>query len=163
MLPRGFPPLNRKVKLPPPETELAGCIWLARLVAKLRVHADGALPFSYPVGLGSRVGIDGYFLRHFQLTLPGILAAVRRFAADEDVEHWFLRQPSASAECIRDWSQFAVMLGAPGHPGHRTLHLVKWFLCSKVARRPLVSIFEAIRLDEFAEDNASSQSARTKR
>ncbi len=59
------PTLVSAMKLPHPEDKLAGCVWLPRLAAKVRVHLAGGMPLSYRVAVGSRIGVDGYFLRHF--------------------------------------------------------------------------------------------------
>mgnify|MGYP001243124770 CR=1 FL=1 len=134
--------------LPHPEAKLAGCIWLPRLAAKIRVHLAGGLPRSYRVALGSRVGVDGYFLRHFQLSMAQVIAAVRGAPDDEALAAWFLKQPGATAEAIANWNAQAVKLGAVGQPAYWTLCVVKWFFYPKSRFRPIESIFEAIAEDE---------------
>lgn len=140
------------MKLPHPKAQLAGCVWLPRLVAKIRVFLSGKLPVSYRVAFGSRVGVDGYFLRHFRLTMPQVMAAVRRASTDDEVATWFLRRPSVTPHSITDWNAFALKLGAAGQPGHLTLQIVKWFLYPKSRFGAVGSIFEAIAIDECLEE-----------
>lgn len=136
------------MQLPHPLASLAGCCWLPRFAAKTRVHLRDGLPLSYRLALGSRIGVDGYFLRHFGLTLPQIITAVRRARDDEALAVWFVARPGVNAATIAAWNSLAPRLGAPGHRGRLTLHLVRWFFYPRVAWRPLRSIFHAIELDE---------------
>jgi len=146
------------MKLPHPKGQLAGCVWLPRLIAKIRIFLSGELPASYRVAFGSRSGVDGYFLRHFRLTMPQVVAAVRRASTDDDVAKWFLRCPSVTAHSIAAWNALALKLGSAGHPGGLTLKIVKWFLYPKSRFRTPGSIFEAIAIDEsLAEPKQSSQ------
>jgi hypothetical protein len=53
------------MKLQRPQDELAGCCWLARITDKVRGSQQGDFPLLYRLSLGSPIGIDGFFLRHF--------------------------------------------------------------------------------------------------
>ena len=57
------------MRLPRPQDQLAGCVWFPRFAEKARRFLARQLPFTYRVAFGSRLGIDGAFLRHFGLTL----------------------------------------------------------------------------------------------
>src|SRR5262245_25806556 len=127
-----------------PQDQLAGCVWLPRFADKARLSLDRQLPFSYQLAFGSRFGIDGYFLRHFGLTIDRFLDAVGQSADNTALTRWFLALPGASPPRIAEWNRFATLLGAKGHPGYLTRHLAKWLLYPKSVSSPVESIFEAI-------------------
>ena len=106
------------------------------------------MPRSYRVAFGSRVGIDGYFLRHFRLSLVQLLVAVKKSRSDDELIKWFLGQPHVNEKSIADWNLSAPKIGSRGFSGYVTLHLVKWVLYPKSIGRPVGSIFEAIIQDE---------------
>jgi len=134
--------------LPRPQDQLAGCVWLPRFADKARLFLVHQLPFIYRVAFGSRLGIDGAFLRHFGLTVEQFLAAVRQSADNETLAQWFLSFPAASPERIAEWNRRAASLGAKGHPGYLTRHLIKWVFYPKSVVDPVDSLFEAIEQDE---------------
>jgi len=134
--------------LPRPQDQLAGCVWLPRFAEKARRFLAQQLPFTYRVAFGSRLGIDGAFLRHFGLTVEQFLAAVRQSADNEALAKWFLSLPAASPERIAEWNRRASSLGAKGHPGYFTRHLIKWVFYPKSVVTPVDSLFEAIEQDE---------------
>ncbi|MCC6141842.1 MAG: DUF5069 domain-containing protein [Nitrospira sp.] len=136
------------MRLPRPQDQLAGCVWLPRFAEKARVFLAGRLPFIYRVAFGSQLGIDGAFLRHFNLTLPQFLAAVQTSEGNAALAEWFLSLPAASSERIVEWNRRATTLGAKGHSGYRTRHLLKWVFYPKSVGIPVNSLFEAIEQDE---------------
>lgn len=136
------------MQLPHPLTRLAGCCWLPRHIAKTRVYLRGEMPFAYRIALGSRVGVDGYFFRHFGLGKKQMLAAIRARPDDAAVAKWFLQQPGVTSERIASWNEFAPRLGVKGHPGYLTRQIVKWFLYPKSISRPVGGIFALIAQDE---------------
>lgn len=136
------------MQLPHPLTRLADCCWLPRHIAKTRVYLRGEMPFAYRIALGSRVGVDGYFFRHFALRKTRVLAAIRARPDDAAVAEWFLQQPGVTPERIAEWNRLAPLLGAKGHPGYLTRQIVKWLLYPKSISHPVESIFTAIVQDE---------------
>lgn len=136
------------MKLRGPNERLAGCCWLPRFSDKARLYLEGQLPRLYRVAFGNRFGVDGYFLRHFNLSCEKFLAGVRQAANDDDLGRWFISLPGVSHERIVDWNAAAGNLGAPGHPGYLSRQLVKWVLYPKSVRRPVRSLFDAIEQDE---------------
>ena len=136
------------MQLPHPLTRLAGCCWLARHVTKTRAYLRGELPFVYRLAFGSRVGVDGYFFRHFGLTKAQVLAAIRARHDDDAVANWFLDQPGATPERIADWNRFAPLLGTKGQPGYTTRQIVKWVFYPQSITQPVESIFDSIVQDE---------------
>ena len=131
-----------------PQDQLAGCVWLPRFADKARLARNQQLPLLYRLAFGSPFGVDGYFLRHFDLTFDQFLVAVRRSADNAALAQWFLALPSASSELIVEWNRRATVLGARGHPGYLTRHLAKWLFYPKSVWSPVGSVFEAIDQDE---------------
>lgn len=136
------------MRLPRPQEQLAGCVWLPRFAEKARLSFNQRLPLLYRLAFGSPFGVDGYFLRHFGLSIDQFLAAVRQSADSTALGRWFLALPGASPECIAEWNRRATLLGAKGHPGYLTRHLAKWLFYPKSVWSPVGSIFEAIEQDE---------------
>ena len=136
------------MQLPHPLARLADCCWLPRHVAKSRVYLRGELPFSYRIAFGSRIGVDGYFFRHFGLTKASVLAALRTRSDDAAIAQWFLQQPGVTSASIARWNRVAPLLGTKGHPGYVTRRIVVWFLYPKAITQPVESIFAAIIQDE---------------
>ncbi len=134
--------------LPHPLETLAGCCWLLRLAAKTRVYLQGEMPVTYRLAFGSRIGVDGYFFRHFQLSRPKIVAAVRAAPDDEQLARWFLARSAVTPESIAIWNKFSPHLGGKGHLGRATFLTVKWIFYPKSIIRPVGSLFEAIAQDE---------------
>lgn len=136
------------MKLRRPQERIAGCCWLPRFADKARLYLGGQLPTLYRLAFGSPLGMDGYFLRHFRLSKRRLLAGVRQSATDDDLAQWFLDLPGVNSQRIEEWNTIASNLGARGHPGYCTRHLVKWVLYPKSIRQPVRSLFEAIEQDE---------------
>lgn len=136
------------MQLPRPQDQLAGCVWLPRFAEKARRFLGQQLPFAYRAAFGSRFGIDGAFLRHFGLTVDQFLAAVRHSADNEALVKWFLALPAVTSEGIARWNRRATLLGAKGHPGYLTRHLIKWVFYPRSVMDPVNSLFEAIEQDE---------------
>ena len=131
-----------------PQDQLGGCVWLPRFADKARLSLNGQLPFVYQLAFGSRFGVDGYFLRHFGLSIDQFLAGVRQSADNAALARWFLAVPGINPARIAEWNRFATFLGAKGHPGYLTRHLAKWLFYPKSVITPVGSIFEAIDQDE---------------
>jgi hypothetical protein len=123
-------------------------MWLPRFAEKARLSFNHQLPLLYRLAFGSPVGVDGYFLRHFGLTIDQFISGVRQSADNVALAKWFRSLPGASPEHIAEWNRYATVLGAKGHPGYLTRHLAKWLFYPKSVRSPVGSIFEAIDQDE---------------
>ena len=136
------------MKLRRPQEKLAGCCWLARLVDKVRASQQGDFPILYRLSLGSPIGIDGYFLRHFGLAFRQFRNAVMDTKNDENLAQWFLNQPGIDTSIIAKWNAYGPKLGTPGYPAARLRHLIKWFAYPKSIRQPVNSLFEMIEQDE---------------
>jgi len=136
------------MKLGRPQDELAGCCWLARIVDKVRVSQQGDFPLLYRLSLGSPIGIDGFFLRHFKIAFRQFREAVLQTRNDENLAQWFLSQPGVNAESIAKWNEYGPKLGTPGYPGSLLRHVAKWFVYPKAIKHPVNSLFEMIEQDE---------------
>ena len=136
------------IRLRRPQEQLAGCCWLPRFADKARFYRNGRLPFLYRLAFESRLGVDGYFLRHFGLSSCDFLAGVVRAADDTALAQWFASLPEVTPQRIADWNALATTLGARGYPGFVTRHAVKWLLYPKSVRQPVNTLFDAIDQDE---------------
>ena len=139
---------GQELKLRRPQDQLAECCWLPRLADKIHVAHRHQLPLLYRFALGSSLGIDGYFFRHFGLTFKVFRQAVQSTTNDEALAQWVTQQPHCTPETIHDWNRFAPQLGKRGHPGYFTRQLLKWVLMPKSVVHPVSSLFEAIEQDE---------------
>jgi hypothetical protein len=136
------------MKLRRPQDELAGCCWLARIADKVRASQQGRFPLLYRLSLGSPIGIDGYFLRHFGLSFRQFRNAVLESRNDENLARWFLNQSGVNAATIANWKEYGPKLGTPGYPGSLVLRVIKWFVYPKALKHPVNSLFEMIEQDE---------------
>jgi hypothetical protein len=127
---------------------MADCCWLPRFSDKARALLAGDLPVLYRLALGSPIGVDGHFLRHFQISRADFIRAVRASANDQALAEWFRAQPQVTAEAIATWNRDAPVLGAKGRPGRVVFLLVRWFLYPKSIRESTPSMFAAIERDE---------------
>ncbi len=131
-----------------PIDELASCCWLARMVDKVRASQHGDFPLLYRVSLGSPIGVDGYFLRHFGLSFRQFRNAVIENKNDENLAQWFLNQPGVNSSIIASWNAYGPKIGTPGYPASLLRHFIKWFVYPKSIRYPVNSLFEMIEQDE---------------
>ncbi len=137
------------IHLRKPTDTLVGCYWLPRFIDKTRLWHVGDISFFYRVAFCSRVGLDGYFLRFFQLRKTDFLAAVHDSGDDDKrICQWFTSQRAVTPERIDEWNAFAAQVGAKGHPGYWVFHTVKWALYPKAVITPVKTAFEAIAQDE---------------
>jgi hypothetical protein len=132
--------------LPAPTTTAAGCMWLPRLMAKVRAAQAGTLPPAYADVLGHPLGMDGAFLDAFGLTLDAVRTAAAR-PAEED-EAWFLGLPGVDAGRIAAWNAQAPHLGGAGRPMARQL---AWALATyrpDLDPAQVPTIFALLAIDE---------------
>ncbi len=132
-----------------PTDEITGCCWLPRFIDKVRMRDSGELSFLYRISFCSQLGLDGYFLRHFQLQQNKFLKTVQDSKGRDDlVSAWFLDQPTVTTERIAAWNALASRVGSKGYSGYWTFYLLKWVLYPKAIESPVSSLFEAIIQDE---------------
>lgn len=136
------------MKLRRPQETLADCCWLARMADKVRASRQGDFPFLYRLSLGSPIGIDGFFLRHFKISFRQFREAVLQTRNDAGLAQWFLSQPHVNPTTIGKWNEYAPKLGTPGYPGSLIRRVVPWLVYPKALKDPVNSLFEMIEQDE---------------
>jgi len=134
------------IKIPGPREQLAGCIWLARILAKARLLRSGALPPEYAARFCHPTGIDGLFLAHFGLTRDDILRLAG--SSDEEIASLFLSQ--MTPEQIGEWNRIAVNLGRAGFPMAERLPVALATTYKHLDPRGITTVFEALEADEKA-------------
>jgi hypothetical protein len=136
------------MKLPPPESPLAGCVYLPRIIAKARAFKAGVLPQEYAVRFGAPDSVDGLFLEFFGLSAKQITEAAE--LSDAAVETWFASVPFVDAQRIQQWNHTAVNLGRPGFPMAERLPVALSTKYKHVADSGSETIFEMLNADERA-------------
>jgi hypothetical protein len=136
-------------RLPKPTDQLAGCVWLPRLIAKVRRHHEGRLEGDYLLALCHPRAVDGHFLEHFGLEKEHALSAILSAANDRELEQWFTALPGVTSERITEWNEFAPKIGSAGHPGERELaFMLRRAYPDGIPAQAQRSSFEAILWDE---------------
>jgi hypothetical protein len=130
--------------LPNPSDQLAGCVWLPRILAKARRLKRGTLPPDYEARFCHAGGVDGQFLSHFGLTREDMLQAADY--TDAEAVAWFLSHHRP--ETIQKWNHIAVNLGRPGFPLAERLPVALATVYKHVDPRGITSVFEALEADE---------------
>lgn len=134
------------MKLPLPEAQLAGCVWLPRILAKARAIQAGQLPDEYAIRFGAPDGVDGQFLGFFRLTKEQIAAVAAQ--PDSAVAQWFTSLPTGSAQHIAQWNHLGLNLGRPGFPLADRLPIGSKSKYAHLAGRDIQTIFEMLKADE---------------
>jgi hypothetical protein len=132
-----------------PTARLADVCWLPRFIDKARAHLEGTLPPEYSKRFCSPKGMDGSFLRHFDLTKDAFVEAVRASnGSDIAVAKWFYAQPGVTDAKVNDWNRIAPEFGRPGQPGHEVFHWAMQNIYKESPYTGAESIFEVIEADE---------------
>ena len=140
-------PHHLLIMLPPsPYQKLANCVWLSRIIGKARLIARGQLPEEFVSRFCHPGGVDGQFLKHFQFNREQILATGRM--NDEEVEAWFLAEPSVTAETIAQWNHTAINLGRPGYPMEDRLQIGLTTIYQHLAGQGFETVFEVLCADD---------------
>jgi hypothetical protein len=93
--------------LPSPYEQTRGLFYFPRMVAKIRLHARGALPAAYHENLGD--GFDGRCVRFLGITYDALREEVLRSgdATDGELLEWcFKNGRTPNAEEIEIWNGF---------------------------------------------------------
>lgn len=132
------------VKLPNPREELAGCVWLPRILAKARFLQQGMLPEEYEARFCQPTGVDGHFVAYFGLSREDVLSAAA--LADSEIPEWFLSR--TTSEQIQEWNRIAVNLGRPGFPMAERLPVALATVYNHIDSRGMTTVFEVLEADE---------------
>ncbi len=130
--------------VPKPREQLAGCIWLPRILAKARLLQRGELPPDYAARFCHSGGVDGQFLAHFNLTREGIIELAAKL--DTEAAAWF--QARFNADQIQKWNHNAVNLGRPGFPMEGRVPVALATTYKDIDPRGLTTVFEVLEADE---------------
>ena len=134
----------------PRDDSLAGCVWLARFLAKSRRLLADDLPDDYVERFGHPDGVDGNFFRFFGVTHEQMMDEIRREPSDEAVACWFLALPGIDADRITAWNAFAERLGRPGHSMADRFNEVLPQMAGRRDTSKIHSIFDLITAEEAA-------------
>lgn len=132
------------MKLPTPHEQLAGCVWLPRILAKARLFKQGALPPDYAARFCHPTGVDGHFLSHFGLTCEDVLAAAD--LPESEAPARLLSR--AGAERIQEWNRIAVNLGRPGFPMAERFPIALATAYKHIDSQGMTTVFEVLEADE---------------
>ena len=132
----------------PRDASLAGCVWLARFLAKARLLSADQLPPDYVERFGHPDGVDGNFFRFFSLGHEQLMDVIRREPSDETFAGWFAALPGNDDARIAAWNDFAEKLGQPGYPMADRLQQVLPGMAGRPDVSKIHSIFDLITADE---------------
>jgi len=130
--------------LPLPRAQLAGCVWLPRILAKARSLQAGTLPPDYAARFCHPGGVDGAFLAHFNFTREDILAAAA--LPDASIEPWLLVRTTPAR--ISEWNHIALNLGRPGFPLAERFPVALATTYKHIDAHGKTTIFEVLEADE---------------
>lgn len=135
--------------LPLPRARLADCVWLPRIIAKIRAIVSGELPPEYVARFCDRDSVDEHFLSFFGLAKEEMITAVQHSRNDDGaVAAWFCARPGIDAARIAAWNEFAEKLGRPGFPMERRYHDILPRAYSFLDPAKVHCIFDLIESDE---------------
>ena len=134
------------MRLPSPRDQLAGCIWLPRIIAKARLTKQGALAPEYAARFCHPTGVDGQFTSFFRLAKDDLLGMCE--SSDDEIACWFRSLESVSDARITEWNRIAVNLGRPGFPMAERLPIGLATTYKHLGDRKLETVFEVLEADE---------------
>jgi hypothetical protein len=136
------------IALPLPRAQLADCVWLPRMAAKIRGIARGALPAEYVARFCDRDSVDEHFLRFFGISKEEMIDAVNRLDSDDGIARWFRARPGMDGARIAQWNEFAEDLGKPGFPMATRFLEVRPTTYAHLDPASVHSIFDLLEADE---------------
>ena len=137
--------------LPLPRAKLAGCLWLPRIVSKARFVQINRLPPENASRFCHPDGVDGHFLRAFDLTKEALMDAVARHRSDAEIAAWFRALPGIDPKRIARWNTLAENLGKPGYPMAERFVQALATVFPNIDPLSVESIFDLITADESDE------------
>ncbi len=143
--------------LPSPRDRLGGCVWLPRIVAKIRGLAQGTLPAEYAARFCDRDSVDEHFLQFFRIDREEMMEAASRLETADAISQWFYARPGVDEMRVAAWNEFAENLGRPGFPMAARLVEVLPKTYALLDPAGVHSIFELLEADERATTAERSQ------
>jgi len=132
-----------------PLEKLAGCYYLARFTDKIRLELLGQLSDEYRPYLFHKHGADTQFINHFGLNKDEMIEAVKSSNNDDALmATWFEQRTGLDDEKRKNWNEFAVNLGKPGHAMERSLAWAKQNFVPHCHDPSIDTVFKAIEWDE---------------
>jgi hypothetical protein len=95
----------RELGLRSPYVKTGGLVYFARMLDKIRQHAEGQLPADYQPNLGR--GFDASCVKFLRVDYNELVERVKQGGTDEEILHWCFsvgRQPSEDDVCV--WNEF---------------------------------------------------------
>ena len=88
-----------------PHHKIGGIVYFARMLDKIRLHAEGTLPLDYIENLGA--GFDERLVSFLHLSYPIVVERVNQGGSDDELLEWaFAEGRKPSAEEIEVWNDF---------------------------------------------------------
>ena len=149
------------IKLPAPRDQLAGCVWLPRILAKARLLLHGQLPPEYADRFCHSSGIDNQFLSHLGLSRDDILTLAE--LPDAEASEAFLKRIGDHQDRIEKWNHVAINLGRPGYPLAERLPiaLATTYQHLSAGKHKFSTVFEVLEVDESITTSTNTNSSLT--
>jgi hypothetical protein len=100
--------------------ETSGIIFFARMLDKIRLHAQGLLPDGYNVGFSDPTSFDARLCRFWEIDYDQLAAKTLEGGTNEEVLQWCFRERKLpNEEQILVWNSFIIKRGwrDEGSPG----------------------------------------------
>src|SRR6187402_1682207 len=92
--------------------ETRGVFFFARMVDKIRLHAQGLLPPDYNVGFNDPTSFDARFCRFWEVDFEEARTKALETANNEEVfDHCFRNRSKPNDEQVLVWNQFVIKRG----------------------------------------------------
>jgi gluconokinase len=95
-----------------PREKVGGICYFGRMIDKIRLHLEDALPEEYNANFGQIRSLDGWLSGFLNLTHRAVVDRVRQGGTDEEILEWCFVQGFRPNETqIHIWNRFAEKLG----------------------------------------------------
>jgi len=100
--------------------ETSGIVFFARMLDKIRLHAQGQLPDGYNLGFSDSTSFDARFCRFWEIDYDQLVAKTLEGGSNEELLEWCFRgRKWPNQEQILVWNSFIIKrgwrdTGAPG-------------------------------------------------
>jgi hypothetical protein len=93
-----------------PYEKVGGLVWVARMLRKIRVNAEGRLPADYQPFLGK--GFDGRCCRFLGVDYAKVVERTLRGGTDEEILEWCLANGTRpSQDMVAVWNEYMIKRG----------------------------------------------------
>jgi hypothetical protein len=116
-------------------------------LTKARLLQRDELPPEYAPFFCRPGGVDGQFLRHFELTKEDILALAP--LSDEEAGRAFLARVADRPGIVANWNEIAVNLGRPGYPMEQRFPVAKATTYQHIHSENMDTVFQLLEADEM--------------